>query len=364
MKTVGVIGFFIIGIIFMGTFSVEESTPTASKSIQVKNVNPILPFGTVLTQRGKMSRWNEKTLADAFQKAREAGIGIAIWTYDWGTAEKKIGKYDWSFLDYVTERTEQNGFKFSLSLEVVHITQKANYPKGIKFTRFNEPFFVDNFKIFIGKLVKRYKGKINYLWIGQEVELYLHNHPEQKQPFLEFFKEVKKEIKSIAPEITVGIVGSYHLAREVNETKLLQEFARVSDVLALTLYMEADVDDPEISDTKNYFDGLINLISEKKIAIHETAWSSGGKKGSEQKQTQFVMELAKAINKHKAHFEFISWYMLHDFSDADSKIAASAYGMQTDKNFVTWQGSLGLLKNDGTEKPAWRIWKEQMTRSK
>ena len=43
-------------------------------------------------------------------------------------------------------------------------------------------------------------------------------------------------------------------------------------------------------------------------------------------------------------------------------IAVNAeYGIsKSNKDFLSWHGSVGLFNNDGTQKPAWDTWKEYM----
>src|SRR3972149_8251692 len=164
---------FILGIfqLFACTIMEEKITPSVSKAEDntIKQESPAL-LGTFLTQKGPQSKWDDNTLREAFQRAKEAGIGVAIWTNDWGTIEPSLGNYNWELLDYVTAVTKQNGLKFSLSLEIAHITDKANYPSEILFTRFDDSVFLNSFKTFIRQFLKRYTGKIDYLFIGQEVD--------------------------------------------------------------------------------------------------------------------------------------------------------------------------------------------------
>lgn len=327
----------------------------------VKTGKPKALFGIFLTQKGSMSEWTDISLTDTFQKAKEGGISVAVWFNDWGTIEPSLGDHDWAFLDYITEKTKEQGFKFSLSLEIVQIDDNPNYPKEIVFTNFDDPQFVNSFKNFIRKLLDRYNGKIEYLWIGQEVDYYLHNHQEQKEPFLTFFQEVRGEVKSINPDITIGVVGNYNLAKEFNETALLQDFADRGDAIALTVYPEdvGGIDTP--SKTQDYFNELMALFPGKKVAIYETAWSSQGPNGSEEKQVRYVKEISKVIEKH--NFEFFSWYILHDFSEGDNRVVSGGYDVG-EEDFLAWHGSLGLLNNDGSEKLVWKTWKEYMLESK
>jgi hypothetical protein len=324
----------------------------------------IVPLGMTIFPKGEPSEWTDRGFTKAFEKAKEAGISISIWRHQWGDIETLLGNYKWDDIDYEISKTKEQGLKYSLIIEIIHTNRLGKYPKGISFTKFDEPDFVNNFKSFIKALLTRYSGKIDYLWIGNEVDMYLHNNKEQIEPFLNFYQEIKDEIKSANPSIIVGIVGAYHLARNNNEIKLLQELAKKGDAIALTIYMEDDESNPSVSDTQSYFEQMLNLFPNKKIVVIETAWSSRGPKGSEDRQAEYVKEIAKVIEKHKDRFLFFAWFNLYDIPEKMNRRIAMSFGVSVNtkmgKQFLNWQGSLGLLNADGTEKLAWKAWKEYL----
>ncbi len=175
----------ILGIVAVVIFLilVGQETPTVTPG------NPKSLFGIFPSQKGSQQDWSEETLNDMFQKAKEGGIGIMIWTTSWGVMEPSLNKYDWPLFDYMIMKTNEHYFKMSLSLELAQIMDNPKYPEGITFTSFDEPAFIGNFTRFTRDLVTRYKGKIDYLWIGQEVDFYLYNHPEQKESLIKLFRE-------------------------------------------------------------------------------------------------------------------------------------------------------------------------------
>jgi len=341
----------------LGFVLIRGSTQCSETSVKI-------PLGISILPGGEPSQWTDESFTENFQKAKQGGMSIAIWHHNWGDLETSLGEYKWSDIDYEFYKTAQQGLKYSLIIEVIHTNTLGKYPQGISFRKFDDPGFIQAFKSFIRVLLDRYSGQIDYLWIGNEVDGYLHNNKKQITPFLDFYQEAEKEIKSIDANITVGIVASYHLARNNNEVKLLQDFAKRGDAIGLTVYMEDDRRTPDVLDTQSYFEQLISFFPDKKIAIIETAWSSRGAKGSEQKQVEYVQEISKVIDKYKNRFVFFSWIVLYDIHAAMNRQIAASFGVPLDskggRQFLDWQGSLGLLNNKGGEKPAWKIWKEYM----
>jgi hypothetical protein len=363
MKGILIYGLLLYASVLMGYVTAEEKSVQPPKRLVVYPDLDTL-WGTTLTQRGPQSKWNDSTLANAFHMAKQAGIGVAVWSLQWGLIEKKPEKYEWGLADYMIAKTKEQGLKASLSIELLLGPNKGAYPKGLQGKKFDDSEFANSFKTFVRKLAQRYKGKLDYLWIGNEIEGYFTKHSREKAGFLKLVADARKEVKSVAPGIIVGGVGSYHQARAYKETKLLKDLADRSDVIAMTLYVEDDPEDPGTADAESYFQSLFELIPDKKIVIHETSWSSKGKKGSELRQEEYIKELARVRKKYRDRFEFISWFALHDLAEEDSRFAAKVYGIGGINDFLKWLGSLGLLTNKGVEKPAWRAWMKYVVEGK
>jgi len=333
----------------------EEAEKKAQSGVKL-GVSP-LPGGDV-------EEWDDGSFTESFQKAREGGISVAVWRHQWGEIEPTLENFDWGSLDYEVYKTEQQGMEYSLVIEVVHTNSPGKYPQGINFTKFNDPEFITAFNTFLRELLARYQGKIDYLWIGNEVDFYLHDNPAQVEPFLKFYREAEEQVKAMEPGITVGIAGSYHLARNSGEVSLLRDFAEESDSIALSLYMEDDSTEPEPSETRRYFEQMLGNFPEKKVAIVETAWSSSGPRSSEERQARYVEELSGVLEQRGDRFLFLSWFVLYDLPQSLNREIAGSFGIplhtEDGKDFLSWQGSLGLLENDGEEKLAWRVWKREL----
>jgi|GEM_PF-1393208 len=326
----------------------------------------IVPLGTRIFPKGE-PEWNDKGFTEAFKKAREGGMSIAIWGVQWGRVEPFIGKYDWSFINYRILKTKQQKFKCALIIEIIRTNKLGLFPQDLDFKGFNDSSFLHTFKLFIRELLKQYPKQIQYLFIGNEVNCYLHIHPEQAESFRNFCREIFSEIKSIDSEIKVGVVGAYHIARNYNEIGLLKNIVGIGDIAVLTIYIEGDHANLNVEDTEKYFNEMFKLFPDKRIAITETGWSSNGPKGSEDKQVEYIKRLSDVARKNGDRIEFISWVLLYDISEKLNKQIAESFNINIEtvdgENFLKWQGSLGLLKNNGDEKPAWNAWKKYMLKS-
>lgn len=348
--------FFVCVIVFILLSGCVDEKEEASKQSVALGVSPL--------PKGASSAWDDDSFNEAYGTAKAGGFSVAVWRNQWGDVETASGEYDWGGFDYQVQKTDQMGLKYSLVIEVIHTNMLGKYPKDVIFTGFDDPKFVSRFRVFIRELSDRHKGKIDHIWIGNEVDLYLHDNPDQVTPFMDFCRQVEDEAKSADPNITVGVVGAYHLARNNDEIKLLQDLSEIGDAIALTVYMEDDRRNPDVSATGDYFSELLETFPDKKVAIIETSWSSRGKSGSEEKQVAYIKEASKVLDKYDERFVFFSWLILYDLDEEANRQVAESFGIDTDalgaRQFLDWQGSLGLMENDGREKPAWRAWKEYM----
>ena len=332
-----------------------------------KEIKSIVLLATRIFPKGE-PEWTDKGFTDAFNKAREGGINIAIWGLQWGKVEPYLGKYDWNFINYRILKTKQQGFKLALIIEIIRTNKLGMLPKDLPFKGFNDSLIVNAFKKFIRSLLTRYRGMIHYIFIGNEVNCYFHKYPNQIKYFKNFCQEVIDEIKSIDNGIKVGVVSAYHIAKNYNELDLLKEISEIGDIVGLTIYMEEDYTYPNVNDTEKYFSEILNYLSKnKKIAVTETGWSSNGPRGSIEKQIEYIKRLSKIAKNNKNRFEFVSWVLIYDISKNLNIKIAESFGINTEtvygKNFLNWQGSLGLIKNNGIEKPAWTIWKKYMLKN-
>ncbi|UCB46103.1 MAG: hypothetical protein JSV25_01380 [Spirochaetota bacterium] len=337
----------------------EEILPTGKTEV---------PLGIRILPKGTLPEWTDKSMDEAYEKAKGGGFSISIYSHYWNNYEKTLGQYKWDAhennLDYELLKIRKHRMTYFPIFEIIHTNMLGEYPEGISFTTFDDPGFVTAFIAFIKAFIDHVGNDAEYFIIGNEVDWYLHENPNLKDSFKNFYKTVVSEVHSINPDIKVGVIGAYHLARKTGEIELLRELGREGDFLVLTVYMEDDKAHPPVTQTEKYFNEMFKTYEGIKIGIVETGWSSGGKNGDYDKQVEFVKRYYRVLNENRDQIEFASWFILHDLSDDVNKMVASSFGIRGDnkwaKEFLNWQGSLGIIENDGTEKPAWKTWKEYM----
>lgn len=340
-----------------------ESTATREPA---RELGSSVPLGIGILPCCRPSGWTNESFTEAFRLAREGGVRIGVWRHQWGDLEPMRGSYAWGDLDYEVYKTKQQGMQLSPVIEVIHTNALGRFPEGVVFTKFDDPVFMEAFRSFINALLKRYSGKISHLWIGNEVNYYLNANKEQVVPFLNLYQEVERAAKSIDLGIKMGIVAAYHLARNTDGIELIRTLTEEGDAIGMTLYTEDDDARPDVAETENYYEEMLRALPGKEIAVIETAWSSAGPGGSTVKQAEYVKNVAQVLEKHADRFILFSWFMLYNLQEELNQEAALGFEVpletEAGQEFLRWQGSLGLLQNNGTAKAAWMVWKKEMTR--
>jgi hypothetical protein len=351
---------FLLMAAFLFAGRVKEEIPPSGKTA--------VPLGIRILPKGNLPEWTDASMDEAYETAKEGGFSISIHSHYWKNYEKTLGQYKWNSLennlDYELSKIRKHGMTYLPVFEIIHTTMLGEYPEGISFTRFDDPDFVDAFKAFVKAFIDHIGDNAEYFIVGNEVDWYLHEHPDLKNSFKNFYSAVVSEVHLINPNIKVGVIGAYHLARKTGEMEFLRELGKEGDLLVLTVYMEDDKAHPQVTQTEKYFNEMFRQFEGIKIGIVETGWSSRGKYGNYNNQVEFVKRYSGVLEENRDQIDFASWLILYDLSDEVNKMVASSFGIEGEnkwvKEFLDWQGSLGIMENDGTEKPAWETWKKYM----
>jgi len=293
----------------------------------------------------------------AIKEARENGVDVLDWYFDWKGLDN-----NWSVSDWMMEPISYEG-RSSAMVEVIHTNVLSKYPD--RFQSFDDPGFKEQFADFSAEFVKRYKP--DYYFVGGEVDDYLWNHREKIPAFKELLHATREKVKAANPSTKFGFTVTYHDALRNNATDIAQTLAPEADIIAYTNYGYHDlfVFD-NVSLGAEYLDGVKDIVPGKPYAIIETGWSSSTLlNSSEERQAEFAKEFFSFIKSNETEAEFVKWWGLHDGKNCTDGARSFLTEMPELENntqfmapFTEYLCSLGLKRYDGTPKKAWEVWQK------
>jgi hypothetical protein len=296
------------------------------------------------------------------------GHAQVIWTEErWKQVETKEGEFDWKSLDRRVNKAVELGFKVGLRLEFVLC---GNDAKRNHLTTIQTPAYLgktmdtDAFRDavirFYAAAATRYKGKVKYISVGNNVNEYFERHPKDWEPFKKIYPKIVDAIHAADPKVLVlsdlESAGPAEFAFFADEAKMSKytDFFRDSndDGIGFLFYYINPV--YYGNDFKNFgpetmmaaLEKLHHWAGKKNIYIIETSCASVNAKTGKDRadlQARFVEMLLKAAQE-KDWILGVSWFV---FCDAKS-LPDVAWDMK---------GTFGLIAADGKPKPAWETWK-------
>jgi hypothetical protein len=301
--------------------------------------------------------------------ARKSGVQVSHYYFHWGDYEIEPGIYDWTIPDYIVEANALEGFQLSIVVSIIHTTVRGRIPDDLVGLSFDDPVFVQRLSAFLSAFAERYAGNLHYLSIGNEVNNYFANHRDQIPAYTSVFEETREAIHAVNPDLPVGIIFAYHDAETLNTTDIIQQL-NLGDYVAYTIYLYNQGfhfrRDPAEIDPN--LDRMIALAEGTPVVITETGWSTASElEGSEEGQAAYVVELFSALSKRRQDLRFVSWFVLHDPLRSTCEEDALTFfepGTEPDpesmRAFETFICYFGLRQSNGTPKPAWEVWLQQV----
>jgi hypothetical protein len=294
-------------------------------------------------------------LTSAFREARSLGAEVISWYFFWGGLEE-----DWAVADYVMEGLSHEG-KSVVVMNVIHTNVLGYYPP--EFESFTGPGFKEEFAEFSVAFVERYQP--DYYFIGGEVDIYLNEHRDEIPAFQEVLNHAYRAIKAVSPDTNVGLVVTYHYARDYKALDIIRTLAPECDIIGYTVHPHLEnFSYRDISRGLEYLNEVPDVVPDEPFAIIETCWSSSVLlESSEELQAEFVHDFFSFVDSGGA--EFVIWFSLNDQCDCSEAARTHLEPLpdlmedaQYVRFFEEFMCSPGLKFADGSPKKAWHIWQQ------
>jgi hypothetical protein len=228
-------------------------------------------------------------------------------------------------------------------------------PKVLSKKRYDDPDVIARFNRLMDAILAAIPNlDVNFLSIGNEVDLGFANDKKLWKQYRVFYRGTKDFVKKRKPDWKVGIAMTlYGLTQQRKE--LAQTLNRHSDIILVSYYpinSDFTVKDPRVVGEE--MGAVVKAYPHRTIYFSEAGYPSSPVLGSsEERQSEFVREVFKAWDAHASQIRYLAFSWLTDSSPAALDFFAKYYSL-ADNKFREYLRTLGLRTNPGhgTDKPA------------
>lgn len=349
----------------------EEAVASADcqAAVERPELRPGL-IGLIINPPGE--EFDLEAYRQAVVEARDVGVQATHTNLTWAELEPEPGQYEWFLSDAILDTLTLEGLRLSTVIEFIHTSVPGAFPPDLEGRPFDDPEVIARAVDFTLAFLERYREQVDYLSLGNEVNIYFEAHPEDLEPYLTLFREVRQAVHEHYPDLPVGTVIAFHEAVGHGRTDLIDAF-KEGDFLAYTYYphdpgFRYDV---EVTRFERALKDMIHLSGDTPFIIVENGFSSAPSLGSDEAhQAEYVRAVFDALAEHREAFGMHVWLSLHDGVPDQCDAIAETFvppGVDLRADEAGWQAFvdyicyLGLRTNDGRPKAAWEAFVEGLT---
>lgn len=258
-------------------------------------------------------------------------------------------------LVYTAAIARDKGLKLFLAVSPLNFTRDGLevLPAEWGDAKFSDSRVRNSFKKHVKWLAEKFQPE--YMAVGEELNMYAENRPDDYEYLVSLYKEAYAEAKRVSPQTLVFPTLQYEVLNGLTPGKPpaqpkwnhLKDFAEISDAVAISTYPYIVFSNWSVVPEDYY--AKLSEHTKKPILVSEGGWPSRpGKRGfdtSEKDQEAFVLRLAMQASEWNSTLLTL-W---------------TAFDLTTE---MTWGGGdiveafrdIGLWNSDGTPKLAGKTW--------
>ncbi|TWU55001.1 hypothetical protein Poly51_37500 [Rubripirellula tenax] len=296
------------------------------------------------------------------REAKHAGIQFIELPQQWDEIETAPGTYASEFATIANQVYPALDTAIVLSLNPID-TNALRVPKHLRESTWESDERIKAFCDWVDwTLAQLPDASIQAIAVGNEVDGWFAQHPDELAGYKAFFDAVARHIHTKHPNIPVGVKVTFG----GRTGKLASEFDKLessADACMLTYYpLDETFQVRPPSSIEADFVKMIEVASGKPIHLLEAGYPSGAACGSSlDQQAEFIDVIFVAWDKHVEAFPVINFVWICDMSKAKVSAMTRYYGVELPA-FAEYLGTLGLQTHDGKPKPAWNRVRENVAK--
>jgi hypothetical protein len=283
--------------------------------------------------------------------ALRAGIRGAFLSDTWSTLERTSGKYSFGDLNGLGYLGDKLHLTLLLGIQVLNTTANEA-PRDLQSVPFDSPALMNRFRRLLVAVRPYLNRHVEYLSIGNEVDVYLSAHPAQWDAYTRFYRSAVAEAHALAPWIKVGVTTTFDGL--TSDAPRIRRLNSASDVQIMTYYpLGAHFAVRSPTSPLVDFRTMLSFTRGRPLVLQEVGYPSARRlNSSPTKQARFVRAVYRAWAQAGSRIPFLNFFLLHDLTRPTCEQLGRYYGL-SDENFLAYLCSLGLRRADGSPKPAW-----------
>jgi hypothetical protein len=312
--------------------------------------------GITLVPRGG-PKFTSRNVGKAITMAQQAGADAAQLFNNWSELEPSPGSYQTANLSSPLQALGgQLGWSLMLTAGVIN-TVKRETPPDLTTVAWDDPVMIARFEALFDQIRPLFNSHLKYISIGNEVDVYFLNHPDEFPAYVTFYNDIVAYIHQQAPGLAVGVTTTFTNTMGPAES-MVSELTQNSDVIIFTYYPLQPDFDPEPPDVPlTDFPAMVQFAGGRPVILQEVGYPSAHKlKSSAKLQKQFVQNVFQAWSNAGPAIPFLIYFAMHDFSRKFTKSLVQYYGVNdSTHHFAAYLRSLGLRHVNDRPKPGWKV---------
>ena len=239
-------------------------------------------------------------------------------------------------------------------------TQYRDVPTDLVGKAFDDPVLIARFHLLLDRIVGQNRGRIQYLSLGNEVDVYLGTHPAEVAAYITFVKDAVAYTHELDPDVKVGVTGTGGGILGDKSALLKQINDAGTDVIILTYYPvntgasgAVTTRDPSVVAAEVTL--FLAFAGSKPLVFQEVGFPSSLEDlSSEASQAAFIHQMFSAWEVAGKRIPYMNVFALHDFTPSMCADLAVHYQFPNVKSFQDYLCSLGLRHADGSAKASWQ----------
>jgi hypothetical protein len=324
-----------------------QKTPVESPSRPVFAVSPNIKEGGTIVDL-------VKNLQD-LRAHHLTGMYVSV---RWNELEPEKGKFNTKPIDDAVRGLGGLGFTLAVTVQTLDTNNRV-VPSDLMEKPFDSPDMQQRFESLIKMIVPRLSDKVRWLMLGNEVDVYLAEHPSELEAYAAFVERGRRTAKDLKPGLPIGVTCTFDGARA--RLASFHRLNRETDVVTLTYYpLGPDFGVRPLSKVPDEVAQMVKMAGVKPLLIQEAGYPADPTLGSsEEKQAGFVDAMFNAVKVHEERIALVNFFLLIDFSDSMLDTLLKYYRLPNAR-FRAFLATLGLARKNGTPRKSYDVFMRRL----